>query len=261
MSELNLTGFYGENAIAESTEKEEIGKEDEEANEPDILEDETDAKSKDGEKTEDDSEDEPEDVVDDVEQKLRDFQSKADKIDYQNKLLLQQNKDLQQKLMQNNNQTDIEEDVFAGIDDDEIITVGQQRESIRKEAQRKKEERQIAEAQQADIDGQRYWMTSQPDFKEVDAFYVKNKDAIDQALQIEGAIGIRETYRAIRSMKKDSDLDALISKNNSLKKENKKLIKKKRRVPGTGPGGGSGNPGKGSGSLDMGDFFQREWNR
>jgi hypothetical protein len=260
VSELDLTRFFGESAVA--AEKEEIVKDDEEAEEPDVTEDDEPDEPEDGEPDEGDEpeEEEPEDEPDEAELKRRDFQAKADRIEHQNKLLLQQNQELQNRLKQNN-QTDIDEDDFAGIDDEEYMTVGHQKKIQQRKEKKQREALLAQEAQQADLANQRLWMQSQPDYTEVDQFYIENKAAMDQMLQIDGTTSIKESYYAIKAAKKEADLDAMISKTKSLEKKNKKLRKKKKRVPQTGPGGASTSPSSQNSGLDMGDFFNRGWNR
>jgi len=261
VSELNLNGFFGDTATAGNVEEEAIVEDTEEGIDPDAIEDdadaETDDEESDEESEEEDSDEESESDVDATELKRRGQQSRADTLEYQNTLL--QNQIAQQNAMiQKLNQTEDDEDDFGELPDDELLTVGQQRKIKQKDAKLKRDQLKAQEATMMDQQNQTMWMKTQPDFVEVDNYYIANKPAIDQMLALEGVKSIRESYYAIRSAKNSADVTKANAEIKSLKKKTKKLKKNKGKLPPSGPGGLS--PRKSSG-VEINDFFNRDWNR
>lgn len=270
---MNIGGFFGNAANQQKMESEEDKQPDtskEVDKEVDDTEPGEEEESEDAEAEDDDSEDEtaeaedskkPEKKIDDTEKKRREQQSRADRLEAQNRTLLTETEKLRQELLDLKQQAEHipEEDEFAGMDDSDLVTVAQQKKALAKLKQKQQVVQKGNKISEAEARAAQLWVQSQPDVPDIDKYYRENEKELTQILNSEGITTAKEGYYRIRTEFQKSEMtkkDELIDK---LKRENKKLRKHGGKIPVTGPGGRS-EPPKQQG-MDINSFYGRTFNQ
>ena len=147
------------------------------------------------------------------------------------------------------------DDIFAGKDDEDILTVG--------EAKRLKDKLSAKKVEQP-LGDYKAWLSKQSDITEVEKYYsdlVKVEPNIDPSRLGADA---KEQYLTLRTWMHEDNALSLKKEVELLRKQNEKIKKKKSRpkTPISGSGiGVSGGTRSGGVIYDIDPFFNRSWNK
>ena len=248
-----------EDQIDESTSDE--AEESDEDQEPD-TDDSDDELEPDEDEDDDDTEElesEDDSEIETYKRHAADLTSRMDKLMHQNQLLMEQ--------LSNNKQQEVvntsEEDVFSGMDPDDYPTVNHIKaleKRFLKMIQVPPKNVGVNSGDSADFQREMEYVTSQPDFNDVDSFAVKNKGRLSMHPDVLAAgNSIHKRYLAVKSIMSDDKVRSM-RKQEKQKKKFKEEKKRRGSVPDTG--GNRKSTSKRTGKKHaMDKLFGQPWNK